>query len=287
METNKKMIDPINGSDLIKVGENLYQSEGTGYYFTYDDKLNCFIPNYIPDDELFELAHREGDYLVGDVTGNKYQIDKNGKILTPREISFQIMQQEKIEKLQKYYDDKVANIELKAKENERLIELGSKKDSWLIENGIIKNKLANDSTLNDYLEETIKIRNREVSWPMLYEFKFDGDKCYYCSFEIIPRDLKKTFSLSNDECIQNIIFDDDNKFKEEFFDPFIKYHIDCAQGGDLREMPSNYQDVGNFCLITTMGDMIIMRGIDRKYIDDISQFLNCNEESLMRNSVKR
>lgn len=64
--------------------EYVFYDKVSHHKFTYDTKTKNFIPDYIPDCTLNnEPAHLEENYLVGDKTGVKIEIGKNGELLTP------------------------------------------------------------------------------------------------------------------------------------------------------------------------------------------------------------
>lgn len=83
-----KISSPSSGGNLIRNSDGTYTDPYIAQVFSFDDTRNAFIPHYIPDDTA-EPAHIEGNFLVGNDSGRRFEIDANGRILTPAEISFQ------------------------------------------------------------------------------------------------------------------------------------------------------------------------------------------------------
>lgn len=89
-ETGKliSLKSPTSAAPLSSNDDGTYTDTYTGEKFSYDSKRGAFIPNYIPDGTN-EPATIQGDKLVGLETGRTFDIDPNGHVLTPEEISFQ------------------------------------------------------------------------------------------------------------------------------------------------------------------------------------------------------
>ena len=82
------MRSPASGGYLVQGNNGFYNDPYTGLDFAFDSTRSAFIPQYIPDSTL-EPARIVGDKLVGIETGRSFDIDPNGVILTPEEISVQ------------------------------------------------------------------------------------------------------------------------------------------------------------------------------------------------------
>ena len=93
-----KISSPATGGNLVRNSDGTYYDHYIGETFSFDGKRNAFIPHYIPDDTV-EPAHIEGDYLIGNETGRRFEIDTNGRILTPEEIAFQARQGEDLARI--------------------------------------------------------------------------------------------------------------------------------------------------------------------------------------------
>ena len=156
-EKKISLIDPMNGGNLILSEDGTYKSETTGLSFTYNDEKNCFIPNYIPEDDLFELAHIEGDYLVGNVTGSKYKIDEKGNILTPKNIEFLDKQQKSILELEKKYQLLIQKINQSAIRDVEKINQDSKVAVWKEERNIKSIDYCSTDELETFLKKLIDI----------------------------------------------------------------------------------------------------------------------------------
>ena len=74
-----KLTSPINGLPLKKNDDGIYEAIHQKYIL---DKNRGVIPQFIPDDTQ-ENAHIEGNYLVGNITGRKFPITEDGKIIMP------------------------------------------------------------------------------------------------------------------------------------------------------------------------------------------------------------
>lgn len=110
-------IDPYSRGELKNIDGRLI-SKYTGQEFTYDEAREAYIPHYIPDDSS-EPAHIEGDFLVGDTTGRRFQIDQDGTILTPQEEYFREQKRQEAERfkqmeengsLEEYFSKRTVNI---------------------------------------------------------------------------------------------------------------------------------------------------------------------------------
>ena len=64
----------------LSMNEDGTYSSGDGATFVLDKR--GFIPTFMPDD-THEIAHIEGDYLVGNTTGRKYPIREDGRVIVP------------------------------------------------------------------------------------------------------------------------------------------------------------------------------------------------------------
>ena len=243
-QNNKRIpvIDPINGGQLIPQSDRSYISETTGRKFTWDEKRQHFIPNYFQEEEGklgFESAHIEGDYLVGDNTGKRFLIDENGVILTPREIE----RQEK---------RKRANQEI----------------SWKIERKI--NKLDNDNN-EEYLNKVIKM-SEEESKPLMHEFLFENNLCYYSIHELGPN--------SKEEAITAKICSADDTFKTEFLEPLLanqlkKDEVDTNMESNTIITP--LQTNSNICaldIVTPKWTIIKLTGIDVNYANFLTNSIH-------------
>lgn len=109
----KPLIDPFNGGNLYQNQDGTYQSTITGKNFIFDDSKNAFIPLYIPDDTA-ENAHIENGVLVGNESGRKFEVDKDGTVMTPQEIAFREIKQKELERfdqmerdgtIEQYFDE--------------------------------------------------------------------------------------------------------------------------------------------------------------------------------------
>ena len=100
----KPLIDPLSGGNLKLNQDGTYQSLSTGKTFMFDQNKDAMIPLYIPDDTV-EEAYIENEMLVGKKTGRKFEIDSNGEIFTPEEISFREIKQQEVEKFRQMEED--------------------------------------------------------------------------------------------------------------------------------------------------------------------------------------
>lgn len=132
-----KISSPASGGSLVRNADGTYSDPYIGQIFSFDDKRNAFIPHYIPD-ETVEPAHIEGNCLVGNNTGRRFEIDDNGRILTAEEISHQVRQGEDLARIQKMQDDGTIDAFLKSVKTSR------EKAQQELE------QMRKDGTLNDY-----------------------------------------------------------------------------------------------------------------------------------------
>ena len=142
------MKDPYSGGKLIPNEDGTFHSPYTDQNFTFDEKRNAFIPQYIYYDETnIEPAHIEGDYLVGNNSGTRYLISEQGKILTPKEIEF----------IQKNRESQETA-------------------AWKIERDIKKiDKATNIEEYLSYIQELINTTNDSIACELLTM----NNKCYF------------------------------------------------------------------------------------------------------------
>jgi hypothetical protein len=100
----KPLIDPFSGGSLTQNADGTYQSLSTGKPFIYDSIKDSLIPLYVPDDSG-ELGHIEGEMLVGNETGRRFEIDHDGTILTPQELAFREIKQKETERFNQMEQD--------------------------------------------------------------------------------------------------------------------------------------------------------------------------------------
>lgn len=82
------MVSPMSAGTLTRNADGTFLDEYTGGTFSYDEEKNAFIPHYIPDDTNEPATIKDGQ-LVGLETGRTFDIDQNGMIMTPEEMTFQ------------------------------------------------------------------------------------------------------------------------------------------------------------------------------------------------------
>lgn len=211
------------------------------------------------------------DYLVGDVTGTRYRIDDNGNILTPREIErlkeSQILEENHWKKI----DARLAQLKKAGDEEVQRIKEKAKLEVWKINHGIKElDKDAQDST-DEYLQKTIQISKSDRDWPLLYDIVIDKGACYYCSFDIIPIDIKQKYHLSNNDCVQARSFPYNDDFKKSFLEPFIAYQVKDDKQSNIKIVPSkDNPNVCDFYFITEKSNSIVVHNIDTSYAYAIS-----------------
>lgn len=83
-----ELSSPTSGGSLARKDDGSYYDAYSGGTFVFDASREAFIPLFLPDDSM-EPARIEGNMLIGINSGTSYEIDTNGKVLTPEEISFQ------------------------------------------------------------------------------------------------------------------------------------------------------------------------------------------------------
>jgi len=104
MQEPNQLIEPIGNTPLVANPDGTFQSEYTGKPFMYDAGRDSFVPLYVPDDSG-ELAHIENGSLVANETDRRFDIDTDGTILTPEEISFREIKQKENERFAQMEED--------------------------------------------------------------------------------------------------------------------------------------------------------------------------------------
>lgn len=79
---------PSSGGAMVRADDGSYMDPYIGGKYSFDANKEAFIPLFLPDESM-EPARIEGNQLIGINSGTTYEIDANGKVLTPEELSFQ------------------------------------------------------------------------------------------------------------------------------------------------------------------------------------------------------
>lgn len=98
--------DPFNYGNLIPNKDGTYLSEATGKSFIYNSDKDAMIPLYVPD-ITGEPAHIEGNELVADKTGRRFEIANNGAIMTSGYIKLKQDQEEALQRIEKEMNDEI------------------------------------------------------------------------------------------------------------------------------------------------------------------------------------
>ena len=209
---------------------------------------------------MFELAHIEVDYLVGDSTGNRYRIDDNGRILTPDEIRTQYIQGSFDEK----YKEEFKDILDKISNDEKVLEI--KRDGylivWMINHDIqdFDEHCMEDN--QEYLDTTIKIRDLE-SRPIVYDINIDTGICYFCSAFVDNSNMEN-------HNLQARTFNFDDNFVDEFLVPFLTYMSKEDIYSNSRIIPNEKNsNICNFYLVDGKSSYVALNNVDVRLVKSI------------------
>ena len=237
-------------------------SDYTGETFTWDETRKAFIPNYVPDDELYEKGHIEGDYLVGNTTGKRYKISPRGEILTPSVIERNAKNEILYKKLLERTEAKKEKMKLEG-DLETQSEVQKKDlEVWKINHNLKDLDSKSNIPISEYLEYTLQMLENYNN-KFLIELTIKNNICYYCAYNI-----------NNRQTIQARTFPYNEDFLRTFLKPLLAYQVKNNTPPDIRITPNQTnQNISNFYLVNFQ-NIISIHNIDTEYAYAITNEIN-------------
>ena len=227
-----------------------------GHKFMYDDKNNkLFVivntPNGIEYKEGFFDNHNITVFESNEIiTLDKYDM----ALITSM---YEIITKRKAERLKQKYNQAISATKQQGIQEAQEIKEDGFRQGWQIERDI--QKIDNPTDISEYFKQTIKNSKSDAHY-FIYEFIMEDKKCYYSA---TTKDKNGKAAIN-----QATVFNVDDVFKKEFFEPFIIYQIENDKTNSILFNDKQEQQDSDIVYISNLkNNHVIIKGMDKEYIN--------------------